>query len=94
MTAPILSPRQIDLARHALGLPNERRRSYRNRFCCGPGHADYEDWRAMVAAGAARQFPLNAHRGDSLFALTEPGARAALCDGETLDAEDFPRNLE
>jgi hypothetical protein len=90
MTAPILSPYQVDLARHALGLPNERGRSYRNRFCCGPGHADYEDWRAMVVAGAARQFPLTARGGDSLFVLTEPAARAALQSGETLDAEDFP----
>jgi hypothetical protein len=93
MTAALLSPRQIDLARHALGLPNERRRSYRNRFCCGPGHVDYVDWQGMAAAGAARRFPLTARGSDSLFALTEGGARAALRPGEELDPEDFPRNL-
>jgi hypothetical protein len=92
MIALALSARQVDLARHALGLPNERRRSYRNRFCCGPGHADYEEWRAMVIAGAARQFPLTARGRDSLFALTETGARITLRPGEALDDEDFPRN--
>jgi hypothetical protein len=47
----------------------------------------------MAAAGAARRFPLTARGSDSLFALTEGGARAALRPGEELDPEDFPRNL-
>lgn len=92
MTALLLSLRQVELARHALGLPNERRRSYRNRFCCGPGHVDYEAWQAMTVAGAAQRFGLTARGGDSLFALTELGARAVLYADETLDPEDFPRN--
>ncbi|CUA90167.1 hypothetical protein Ga0061061_11193 [Chelatococcus sambhunathii] len=89
----ILTERQRHLARHALGLPNRSRRSYRNHFVAGPGHGDYDDWMAMVSAGAARRrdgstSPLTG--GDDLFWLTADGARAGLARGEKLDPEDFP----
>ena len=35
-----MSAAQIELARHALGLPNKMRMSYRNRFVAGHGHVD------------------------------------------------------
>lgn len=92
MMTLVLSPRQIELARHALGLPNGRRRSYRNHFCCGPGHTDFEEWQAMRDAGTARRFkPTALSDGNFMFLLTEAGARAALRRGETLDPEDFPK---
>ena len=50
-----MTPRQIELARHALGLRPGCLVSYRNRFLAGPGHPDYADWQAMVAAGQAKR---------------------------------------
>src|SRR6185437_7536416 len=75
-----LTPRQRELARHALGLPNKMRMSYRNRFVAGAGHDDYTDWVQMVADGNAEMRDRNSlpYAGDSLFWLTERGARQAL----------------
>lgn len=86
-----LDSRKIDLARHALGLPNPRKRSYRNHFVAGPGHDDYEDWMVMVGMGVAMRRHGDAMTGgDDLFFLTRNGAHAALKKGESLDPEDFP----
>lgn len=85
-----MSPEQIELARHALGLDGYRKKSYRNHFVTGPGSDDYTNWQAMVAAGYAKRRAGSALTGgDDLFWLTEAGARLAL-KGETLDQEDFP----
>lgn len=85
-----MTPEQIELARHALGLDDRRKQSYRNRFCAGPGHDDYAAWVAMVADGNAEQHKSKLYAGDSMFFLTKAGATAALRPGETLDPEDFP----
>jgi hypothetical protein len=82
-----MTPEQIELARHALGLPNERKQSYRNHFVCGPGHRDLDNWQAMVAAGAAKRKVLSG--GEDVFWLTAAGAIAAIKKGEALDPEDF-----
>lgn len=81
-----MTPRQRDLARHALGLPNRNRRSYRNRFLTGGA---CPDWRAMEAAGLARSQPTD-RLGRAWFHLTRAGAEAALDRGERLCREDFP----
>lgn len=86
-----MTDRQRHLARHALGLPNKLKTSYRNRFVAGDDHQDYGDWIKMVADGNAAQrlgtsLP---YGGDSLFWLTEEGAKKALTVGEKLDREDF-----
>lgn len=86
-----LTPEQRDLARHALGLPNRRCTSYRNRFVTGPGSLDFSAWEAMVAFGAAKHRPGTILTGgNDLFWLTRDGAEAALERGERLDPEDFP----
>lgn len=86
-----MTPEQIELARHALGLPNSRRKSYRNHFVTGEGHSDYTNWMAMTEAGYAKRFKGNEMTGgDDLFCLTEAGAKLALKKGERLDPEDFP----
>lgn len=88
-----MTPSQITLARHALGLPNKRRQSYRNHFVAGLGHDDYADWMAMVAAGLAWRRDGSKSQltgGDDLFRLTRAGAEAALAPRERLDPEDFP----
>lgn len=80
-----MTPRQIELARHALGLPSRDRRSYRNHFVAGTGHRDHADWMEMVANGYATR-----RDGADLFHLTLAGALAAVSFGETLCSEDFP----
>jgi hypothetical protein len=84
-----MTPRQRELARHALGLPNDRDRSYRNRYTAGKGHSEYANWLAMVAGGAAVRTTSQSYGGADLFELTLEGAEAVLQDGETLDPEDF-----
>jgi hypothetical protein len=86
-----MTPKQRDLARHALGLPNKMRMSYRNRFVAGEGHDDYADWIQMVSEGNAekRDGGKLPFAGDSLFWMTESGARQALNPRERLDREDF-----
>lgn len=84
-----MTPRQLSLARHALGLPNKRDRSYRNRYLIPKDSPDYADWCAMVVNDEAR---VASPHGSALccFALTLHGAQLALGPGERLDAEDFP----
>jgi hypothetical protein len=84
-----MTPRQRELSRHALGLPNDRRRSYRNRFFAPEGHQDYDEWKALVSAGLAKHRGTDGHAGE-LFTLTIEGAKAALLKRETLCPEDFP----
>ncbi|MAK86532.1 MAG: hypothetical protein CMK96_06240 [Pseudomonas sp.] len=90
-----MTPEQRALARHALGLPNRRRRSYRNSYSASysPGGA-YDLWSDMVDAGLAERYPTitgSAHRKMARFWLTDAGARAALDPGESLCPEDFPQ---
>ncbi|MET3925582.1 hypothetical protein [Devosia sp. 2618] len=84
-----MSPEQVELARHALGLPNRSNKSYRNRFVTAE---DDPNWCEMVRNGEARMrsaktLPFD---GDALFWLTIKGATAALKGRETLCPEDFP----
>ena len=76
---------QKTLARHALGLPNAQKRSYRNRYFTGPSD---QAWDAMLAAGQANVEPRPG--GQRMFWLTQAGAKAALEPGESLCTEDFP----
>lgn len=86
-----MTPAQTEHARHALGLPNDRRQSYRNRYICGTGHKAYQNWLEMVGRGEATSSGARrAYGGAELFSLTLLGARIALKAGETLDREDFP----
>ena len=85
-----MTPTQRRLARQALGLPNDRNRSYRNRFycSCGPQSRWYSEWLAMRDSGWARcDLIIDNMR---LFWLTRAGAEAALDLNETLCPEDFP----
>lgn len=86
-----MTPAQIAIARHALGLPNRNKMSFRNRFCAGPGHTDHPKWDAMVRAGAAKVMRnAGGLGGQDTFSMTLAGAKAALEAGETLCPEDFP----
>lgn len=87
-----MTPRQINLARHALGLTKQCM-SYRNYFTASRGHVDYADWMAMVEAGYAvrRDGSWLPFGGDDIFHMTIAGAKCVLRPGETLDREDFPQ---
>ena len=86
-----MTPHQIELARHALGLKAATLISYRNHFCAGPAHPDYGDWMQMVAAGdAIRRESKVLPPGDVMFHLTRAGAEAALLPGDILNPEDWP----
>lgn len=69
---------QQELARHALGLPNKQRLSYRNSFCASKGHSDHSEWEAMVADGLAIKRISALWGGDDMFHLTLKGALLAL----------------
>lgn len=81
-----MTPAQRELARHALGLPNDRQRSYRNRYFAAEGGGAAAQWLAMCATGEAERAEGDPRR----FCLTLTGARAALAAGENLCPEDFP----
>lgn len=83
-----MTTEQVAMSRSALGLPNENRQSYRNRYFTALGSVVEREWNKLVEAGlAARE-----KGGGKLahFYLTVAGARAVLAAGETLDPEDFP----
>jgi hypothetical protein len=82
-----MTPSQRQLARHALGLPNSARESYRNRYVTAPGTDIWADWQAMVRAGQATYDPTP----PGTFRLTRAGALMAIEPGEALDREDFPQ---
>ena len=91
MAETVMTPEQIELARHALGLPNPVRRSYRNHFFTGPGTTDHPAWEAMVAAGLAKKRNGGSlSGGDDVFWLTKAAAVKAVKRGERLSSEDFP----
>nr|WP_047580555.1 hypothetical protein [Methylobacterium sp. ZNC0032] len=86
-----MTPAQRELARHALGLPNAMRRSYRNRYFAPAAGECSEQWKAMVAAGEAEGGTPARKASSVFFCLTYKGAELALEAGEHLCFEDFPR---
>lgn len=50
-----MNPAQRQLARHALGLPNDRGLSYRNRYVVPEGTPAHGHWLMMVTCGWARE---------------------------------------
>lgn len=83
-----MTKRQIELARHALGFPNRNNMSYRNHFCAGPGHDDYDDWEDLVAKGLAVKRSDGPWGGDSMFYLTLEAALSVRLPREHIGRED------
>lgn len=84
-----MNEKQKELARHALGLPNDKHTSYRNRFCIGAGGDGYAEWMEMVEKGwATRRLGPN-WGGSDMFYLTLEGAKLALDRREHLAREDW-----
>ena len=86
-----MTPRQIELGRHALGLPNKKNVSYRNYFCAGTDDNDFADWMDMVNEGTARRSgPFAVFGWQYTFFLTRNGASLCLQGAEKLDGAYFP----
>lgn len=90
--ATYMNNQQRELARHALGLPNRDRESYRNHYCAEPGGDGYQDWLDMARAGLARKRTRGIDVGLDTFHLTLRGAILAIDPGEDISQEDM-RNL-
>lgn len=83
-----MTKEQRELGRHALGLPNKQRTTYRNHFIAGATHDDYAEWMAMVSDGnATRGDPSELTGGDYVFCLTMAGAKLCLNLNEHLGRE-------
>lgn len=85
-----LTKKQREMARHALGLPNWRNQTYRNRYYTRGSTEQMAAWRDLCAVGMATATPTKVKGGQVLFQLTLSGALAALEQGESLCPEDFP----
>ncbi len=90
-TATALTPRQIELARHALGL-DHKLDAYRNSFVANPKGADHKVWTEMVAAGDAYVDTTRRDQfsGCDVFWMSKSGAEKALRPGETLGDQRYP----
>lgn len=85
-----LTQKELELTRHALGLPKPSGTSYRNRYVIGPAHQDYLVWETMVKKGFATRRIFSDHSCICyMFQMTKAGARKALLPGEKLCKEDF-----
>lgn len=77
-----MTPRQAELARHALGAQLYRRgftRPYRNHFCAAAGSANDKSWAAMVKNGDARILNTDGLGiADTVYAVTDEGQAKAL----------------
>lgn len=79
---------QRKLMRHALGLPNKQKTTYRNHFCIGVGSDGYEEWEELVSKGLAVKAIGGANWAGDFFYLTLEGARAVLLPKEHISRED------
>lgn len=85
----MMTPKQRELARHALGFDGENKASYRNRFCAGPGSTDFNDWEDLVAKGLATKRTDGPWGGDHMFYLTFEGADMARNSDEWISMEEI-----
>jgi hypothetical protein len=83
-----MTDKQLSLARHALGLPNKNRTSYRNHFCIGSDAPDHMEWEQMVSQGDAHKTTGKHWGGDDMFFLTLKGALAARMEKEHVSREE------
>lgn len=85
-----LTHREIELGRHALGLPNMQRKSYRNRYYVAAGTLGALAWDGMVKKGAAEKYAAASGQTLDLYCMTDHGAVACLKEKERLCPEDLP----
>lgn len=85
-----MTPRQKELARHALGLPNEAGVSYCNQYYITSDDRDFPEWQALLLEGFTKhRIYVGFTSVRSAFYLTRQGALLALEPGERLNPKDF-----
>jgi hypothetical protein len=84
-----VTPEQIRMARHALGLDDEiPRKSYRNHYAAAVGSPQEAAWGDLVKQKYAVKGKRNPNSATVGFCLTECAVEF-LKPGESLDEEDF-----
>jgi len=75
-----VTPHQLHLLHHTLGLRPDRRESFRNHFLAGEGHHDQPDLEALEDAGLMRRTgaPAFCEPGDVVFVCTDAGKAYAI----------------
>jgi hypothetical protein len=74
-----ITPYQVGLLQHTLGLSERRRESHRNFFIAGEGHHDQAGLTALVAAGLMKQARApEMFGGGDLFTATDSGKEIAI----------------
>lgn len=80
----------IEFGRHALGLPNDNKRSFRNYYVTEPSSDAGRLLTRSVAYGYTTERPYALATGMNVYRLTRAGAELCLLPGESLCPEDFP----
>lgn len=78
-TSTTVTPEQMHILHHSLGITSKRSKSYRNHFVTGPGSKDYDNCVALVSMGYMTQrsgTPLTG--GNDLFQVTDAGRHLAI----------------
>lgn len=83
-----MTEKQRQMARHALGLPNKRNESYRNRYCIGQDSEDWSLWIDLCEKKLALRLVSPMFGGDDMFYLTLAGALEAREPGEHISRSD------
>lgn len=75
----MITPNQLHLLHHTLGLKPDRRVPYRNHFAASNGHHDYADLVELERVGMMTSRPLEAHWGGGIcFYATDAGKAYAI----------------
>lgn len=75
-----ITPKQLDLLHHTLGLTPDRREPFRNHFVASEGHHAMDELKALEAAGlmARSPTPKFCNADDMVFHVTDAGRAYAL----------------
>jgi hypothetical protein len=86
-----MTPEQTALARGALGLPNDSRKTWRNSLFVRRGSPEHALWTHMVESGVAVNFgPMKTYQPDcDQFSLRLRAAEAVLLPGERIERNNF-----
>ena len=84
-----MTDRQIELARHALGLDGRHKRSSRNYFALYPDSDGFDAWTQMVADGNATTRPCGVNTQMVYFHVTPEAAFSVIRIGESLRDEEL-----
>lgn len=79
-TESTVTPAQLGLLHHTLGVRPDRRKPFRNYFVAGPGHHAQANLEALEAAGLMfrQRTPAFCDKDDVVFACTDAGRALAL----------------